>query len=472
MEYEIVIGLEIHIELATNTKLFCGCPNEFTTDVNKFCCPVCAGFPGANGSLNCGAIEKAVLAGLALNCEIQNDSRFDRKHYFYPDLSTAYQTTQFYRPICVKGSVPIIDGKQVRITQIHIEEDAGKLIHDPHIDQSYIDLNRSARCLIEIVSEPDMHSKEEVVSYINTLRDRVRYTGASECKMEEGTMRCDVNISVRKKGETKLGVRSEIKNMASVSSVEKAIVAETKRHIAAIEAGEQLVQDTRGWNEEKGQTFAMREKAYATDYRYFPDPSLPYIHITEQELASFADKVPELPDFKRERYPVDYGLNEEDTEILIGERKIAELFETTANTYKDYKKIANWLTVDLQNLLKEKDVSQVMINGQQLADLLNMVDSGTINTTTGKNIFADIVFSGEDPKLVVEQKGLAQISDDGEIREMIVKVISENPNVVADFKGGKDKALTFFVGQIMKATKGKSNPKIVNEILKEELSKV
>lgn len=471
MEYEIVMGLEVHIELATQTKLFCGCANHFESEPNVFCCPKCAGLPGAAGVLNQKAIELGAKAGLATNCTIQNHSTFERKHYFYPDLAGAYQTTQFFRPICVNGSLTLKSGKAIRINRIHIEEDAGKLIHDPHIDASYVDYNRSSRCLIEIVSEPDFRSSEEVLDYLETLRNRIIYAGVSSCRMEEGIMRADINISVREKGAKTFGVRTEIKNMASFRSIERAIASEAKRHIRCIESGEKLIQQTRGWNEETGQTFAMREKEYAIDYRYFPDPELPEVILTDEQLERYRSEIPEFPDEKRVRYPKEYGLSAYDTEILIGEKKIAELFEGTAKLYPQYKTIANWMITDLQNVLKEHGVDEINLSPAHFAALLEMVEKGTVNGTTGKAIFVKILLSDEDPKAVVEKEGLAQISDEGAIRRLIVEAIANNPNVVADFKNGKQKAFTFFVGQVMKATKGKSNPKVINEILKEELSK-
>lgn len=471
MEYEVVMGLEVHVELGTKTKLFCSCPNTFTTEANTFCCPKCAGLPGAVGTLNEKAIELAAKAGMSLNCTIQNHSTFDRKHYFYPDLASAYQTTQFNRPICVDGRVDLSDGSSIGIKQIHIEEDAGKLVHDPYIDASYVDYNRSSRCLIEIVSQPDFRNKEQVLEYLDILRSRLIYAEVSPCKMEEGIMRCDINLSVRPMGQKELGVRTEIKNMASFRSIERAIESETKRHIKCIENGEKLIQETRGWNDETGLTFAMREKEYAVDYRYFPDPELPEIIISDEMMDKFKADIPEFPEDKKVRYPKDYGLSDYDTEIIIGERKIAELFENTAKLYSNYKALANWIITDLQSLLKEKSVEDVKLSPENFAALLKMVDDNIINTSTGKTIFARIIFSGENPKDVVDKEGLGQISDDSAIRELIVKAIADNPNVVADYKGGKEKALTFFVGQIMKATKGKSNPKVVNEILKEELAK-
>ncbi len=472
MEYEVVMGLEVHVELGTNTKLFCSCPNKFSTEPNVYCCPKCAGLPGSEGSLNAKAVELAVKAGYSLNCEIQNDSTFDRKHYFYPDLAGAFQTTQFNRPVCVNGKVSVLDGKEIRIKQIHIEEDAGKLVHDPSIDASYVDYNRSSRCLIEIVSQPDFRKKEEVLDYLDLVRSRLIYAGVSSCKMEEGIMRCDINISVRKMGDTELGVRTEIKNMASFKSIERAIISETKRHIKCLETGEKLIQQTRGWDDEKDATFSMREKEYAVDYRYFPDPELPFVHIEESDLVKYKGEIPEFPREKMERYPKEYGLSEYDTSILISERKLAELFEETAKLNKGYKNIANWIIGDLQSLLKDMSIEDIKLTPQSFAAILKMVDDNVVNTTTGKSIFAKVVATGEDPQKIVEKEGLAQINDDSAIREMIVDVITKNPNVVEDYKGGKEKALTFFVGQIMKATKGKSNPKIVNDILKEELAKM
>lgn len=472
MEFEVVMGLEVHVELGTKTKLFCSCPNTFGVEPNVFCCPKCAGLPGAVGALNEHAIELGAKAGMALNCTIQNYSTFDRKHYFYPDLAGAYQTTQFNRPICVDGHVALSDGSTIGIKQIHIEEDAGKLVHDPYIDASYVDYNRSSRCLIEIVSNPDFSNKQQVIEYLEILKSRLIYTGVSSCKMEEGIMRCDINISVREKGTKELGVRSEIKNMASFRSIERAIESEAKRHIKCIETGEKLIQQTRGWNDETGQTFAMREKEYAVDYRYFPDPELPEIVISDEMMEKYKNGLPEFPEAKKIRYPKDYGLSDYDTEIIVSEKKIAQLFENTAKLYSNYKNLANWVISDLQSILKDHSIDEIQISPEYFAHLLKMVDDGAINTSTGKSIFARIVISAEDPKAVVEAEGLGQISDDSAIRDMIVKVITDNPNVVTDYKNGKEKALTFFVGQIMKATKGKSNPKIVNEILREELAKV
>lgn len=475
MKFETVIGLEVHVELATNTKIFCGCKNEFGGEPNTHCCPVCTGMPGVLPVLNEKVVEYAAKAGLALNCKITNFSKMDRKGYYYPDLPKAYQISQFDLPICLGGYVDYtVDGEQKRVnlTRIHMEEDAGKLLHEAGAGTA-VDYNRCGVPLIEIVTEPDLRSAKEAKEFLETLKSIIQYTGVSDCKMQEGSLRCDVNISVREEGTAEFGTRTEMKNLNSFSAVFNAIEAESARQIAEILDGGTIVQETRRFDDVKGKSYAMRGKEEAHDYRYFPDPDLVPVVLTDEQIDAFRQSLPELPAAKKKRYVEELGLPEYDANVLTVERSIAEFFEQSIGFYNEPKKTSNFIMTDLLRLLKEEGIAAEdnPVKPKQLAATLKMIDDGKINITVGKAVFEDVFKTGEDPEKIVEKKGLAQINDTDAILEMIKDIIANNPKPVADYKGGNKKALTFFVGQVMKSTKGKANPKTVNQILKEELDK-
>lgn len=474
MNYETVIGLEVHVELATNTKIFCSCENKFGGEPNTHCCPVCTGMPGVLPVLNEKVVEFAAKAGLATNCTIANFSKMDRKGYYYPDLPKAYQISQFDLPICKEGYVDIKVGdkeKRIRITRIHMEEDAGKLLHEACAGTA-VDYNRCGVPLVEIVTEPDIRSAEEAKVFLETLKSMIQYTGVSDCKMQEGSLRCDVNISVRKQGQEEFGTRTEMKNLNSFSAVYKSIEAESARQIAVLMDGGVIHQETRRFDDVKGKSYAMRGKEEAHDYRYFPDPDLVPVTLTDEQIEEYRKSLPEMPTAKKQRYVSELGLPEYDAGILTVERSIAEFFEASLAEYNEPKKTSNFIMTDLLRLLKEDNIAPEdnPVKPKQLAQTLKLIDDGKINVTVGKTVFEEVFRTGEDPAAIVDKKGLAQINNTDEIRDMIKDIIANNPGPVADFKGGKKKALTFFVGQVMKATKGKANPKAVNEIALEELN--
>lgn len=474
MNYETVIGLEVHVELATNTKIFCSCENKFGGEPNTHCCPVCTGMPGVLPVLNEKVVEFAAKAGLATNCTIANFSKMDRKGYYYPDLPKAYQISQFDLPICKEGYVDIKVGdkeKRIRITRIHMEEDAGKLLHEACAGTA-VDYNRCGVPLVEIVTEPDIRSAEEAKVFLETLKSMIQYTGVSDCKMQEGSLRCDVNISVREQGQEEFGTRTEMKNLNSFSAVYKSIEAESARQIAVLMDGGVIHQETRRFDDVKGKSYAMRGKEEAHDYRYFPDPDLVPVTLTDEQIEEYRKSLPEMPDSKKKRYVSELGLPEYDAGILTSERSIAEFFEASLAEYNEPKKTSNFIMTDLLRLLKEDNFAPEdnPVKPKQLAQTLKLIDDGKINVTVGKTVFEEVFRTGEDPAAIVDKKGLAQINNTDEIRDMIKDIIANNPGPVADFKGGKKKALTFFVGQVMKATKGKANPKAVNEIALEELN--
>ena len=475
MKYETVIGLEVHVELATATKIFCGCENKFGGEPNTHCCPVCTGMPGVLPVLNEKVVEYAVKAGLAMNCKIANFSKMDRKGYYYPDLPKAYQISQYDLPICKDGYVDIEAGGQtrrVRITRIHMEEDAGKLLHDVGAGTA-VDYNRCGVPLIEIVTEPDLRSAEEARVFLETLRSIMKYTGVSDCKMQEGSLRCDVNISVREAGSDKLGTRTEMKNLNSFSAVYRAIEAESARQIAELEEGNPIVQETRRFDDVKGKSYPMRDKEEAHDYRYFPDPDLVPITLTDERIEEIRASLPELPNAKKRRYVEELGLSEYDAGVLTAEKGIADFFEACLAEYNEPKKVCNLIMSDVLRLLNESGIEPdaVPVKPAQLAETLKLIDSGQVNTTVGKMVFEESFRTGENPADIVKRKGLAQISDTDQLRALLRNIIEANPGPVADYKGGKQKALTFFVGQVMKATKGQANPQIVNALAKEELDK-
>ena len=472
--YETVIGLEVHVELATKTKIFCGCSTSFGGDPNTHTCPVCTGMPGSLPVLNKKVVDHAIAVGLAANCEINRSCRFDRKNYFYPDNPQDYQISQLYEPICQNGHVDIdVDGKRksIRIHEIHMEEDAGKLIHDEAENMSLVDYNRAGVPLIEIVSEPDMRSAEEVIAYLQKLRTIIRYLGASDCKLQEGSMRADVNLSVREAGTEKLGTRTEMKNLNSFKAIVRAISNERQRQIDIIEAGGRVIQETRRWDDTKEESFSMRSKEDAQDYRYFPDPDLPGIFISREWIDEIKASEPEFKDEKKRRYVSQYGIPEEDADIITDSKHMADIFEETARLCGQPKKAANWLMVDTIRILKElsKEPEDITFAPENLAKLIKLTEAGTINSSVAKEVFEKVFADNIDPEKYVKENGLAQENDESALREAVQKVIDDNPKSVADYRGGKEKAIGFLVGQTMKAMQGKANPGIVTGLLKELL---
>ena len=474
-EYETVIGLEVHVELATKTKIFCGCSTAFGGAPNTHTCPVCTGMPGSLPVLNKKVVEYAAAVGLATNCNITKDCKFDRKNYFYPDNPQNYQISQLYLPICRDGHVDIEleDGtvKPVRIHEIHMEEDAGKLVHDDWSGESLVDFNRSGVPLIEIVSEPDMRSAKEVIAYLEKLRLIIQYLGASDCKLQEGSMRADVNLSVREVGTAEFGTRTETKNLNSFSAIERAIEAEKNRQIDLIESGEKVVQETRRWNDDKEYSYAMRSKEDAQDYRYFPDPDLVPIHISDEWLEEIRSRQPEFKTEKMKRYKEEFGIPDYDIEILTDSKKLADIFEQTTAICNNPKKVSNWLMVETMRIIKEKsmDVSDISFSPANLAALIKLTDDGSINSSVAKEVFEKIFDEDIDPVKYVEENGLKQVNDEGALKKTVEDVIAANPQSVEDYRSGKEKAIGFLVGQTMKAMKGKANPTMVNDMLKELL---
>ena len=473
-EYETVIGLEVHVELATKTKIFCGCSTAFGGAPNTHTCPVCTGMPGSLPVLNKQVVEYAMAVGLATNCAITQNCKFDRKNYFYPDNPQNYQISQLYYPICRNGHVDIeVDGvkKSIGIHEIHMEEDAGKLIHDEWEDCSLVDFNRSGVPLIEIVSEPDMRSAEEVIAYLEKLRMTIQYLGASDCKMQEGSMRADVNISVREVGAAEFGTRTEMKNLNSFKSIARAIEGERNRQIELIEDGKKVVQETRRWDDAKESSYAMRSKEDAQDYRYFPEPDLVPIVISDEWIARVKSQQPEFREEKKARYQEEFGLPEYDADIITGTKHLADIFEEATKICGKPKKVSNWIMGETMRLLKEKemDPEDITFAPENLAKIVNLADAGTINNTAAKEVFEAVFNDNVDPDVYVEEHKMKQVNDEDALREAIEKVIAENPQSVDDYHNGKEKAIGFLVGQTMKAMKGKANPAMVNQILKELL---
>ncbi len=473
-QYETVIGLEVHVELATKTKIFCACSTAFGGAPNTHTCPVCTGMPGSLPVLNRQVVEYAMAVGLATNCEITRNNKFDRKNYFYPDNPQNYQISQLYYPICRNGHVDIeVDGvkKSVGIHEIHMEEDAGKLIHDDWDDCSLVDFNRSGVPLIEIVSEPDMRSAQEVVAYLEKLRMTIQYLGASDCKMQEGSMRADVNLSVREVGAAEFGTRTEMKNLNSFKAIARAIENERERQIDLIESGEKVVQETRRWDDTKAYSYPMRSKEDAQDYRYFPEPDLVPIVIDDEWLARVKAAQPEFREEKKARYMAEFELPEYDADILTGSKRLADIFEEATRLCGKPKKVSNWLMVETMRILKEKEMEpeDITFAPENLAKLINLVEAGTINGSSAKEVFEVIFTDNVDPDKYVEEKGMKQVSDEGALRAVVEQVIASNPQSVEDYRNGKEKALGFLVGQTMKEMKGKANPALVNQLLKELL---
>ena len=472
--YETVIGLEVHVELATKTKIFCSCSTEFGGAPNTHTCPVCTGMPGSLPVLNKQVVEYAMAVGLATNCSITQYCKFDRKNYFYPDNPQNYQISQLYLPICRNGGVEIetAAGKKViGIHEIHMEEDAGKLVHDEWEDVSIVDYNRSGVPLIEIVSEPDMRSADEVIAYLEKLRETIQYLGASDCKLNEGSMRADVNISVREVGARKFGTRTEMKNLNSFKAIAQAIEGERERQIELIEMGRSVVQETRRWDDNKESSHAMRSKEDAQDYRYFPEPDLVPIVISDEWIDEVRKKQPEFRSEKLIRYKKEYDIPEYDAQIITASKHMADIFEATTELCKKPKKVSNWLMVETMRLLKENemDAQDLKFSPKNLAELIELTEAGTINSTVAKEVFEEIFYHDVDPKQYVEEKGLKTVNDEGALRTTIEQIIADNPQSVADYHNGKEKAIGYLVGQTMKAMKGKADPAMVNQILKELL---
>lgn len=473
-QYETVIGLEVHVELATKTKIFCGCSTEFGGAPNTHTCPVCTGMPGSLPVLNKQVLEYAMAVGLAANCTITRYCKFDRKNYFYPDNPQNYQISQLYLPICRDGHVDIETSagtKAVRIHEIHMEEDAGKLVHDDWEDCSLVDFNRSGVPLIEIVSEPDMRSAEEVIAYLEKLRMIIQYLGASDCKLNEGSMRADVNLSVREAGSSEFGTRTEMKNLNSFKAISRAIEAERARQIELLEEGKAVIQETRRWDDNKEYSYAMRSKEDAQDYRYFPDPDLVPVQISDEWIQAVKARQPELQDEKAARYQEEYGIPEYDINIITASKKMADLFEAATAICHNAKKVSNWLMVETMRLLKEHnmDPEDLTFTPENLAALVRLTDENAINSTVAKEVFEKMFTEHIDVDRFVEDNGLKTVSDEGALRETVERVLAENPQSVSDYQAGKTKAIGYLVGQTMKAMKGKADPGIVNKILKEML---
>lgn len=475
MKYEAVIGLEVHAQMLTGTKIFCGCSTEFGSEPNTQTCPVCIGMPGVLPVLNRKALEFAVKTGLATKCKISRYSRFARKNYFYPDLPKGYQISQYELPICERGYIEIVvDGniREIGITRIHMEEDAGKNIHEGAGIYSFVDLNRAGVPLMEIVSEPDIRNPQDAVEYMKKLRAILRYLGVCDGNMEQGSLRCDANVSMRPFGQKELGVKAEIKNINSFKFVEKALEYEIRRQIKVLEAGGTILQETRLWDSMRGVTEPMRGKEEAHDYRYFPEPDLVPITVEQKWIDEILSSLPELPDIKRERFISAYGLPGHDADLLVSEKSIADWFEEAVKFGGQPKIVANWMKVELMRLLNEqnKSIEECFLKPDHLVEMLKLIDDGTISGKIAKVVFEDMYKTGRDAVSIVKERGLVQISDSDEIEKAVDDVIAGSPNEVERFRAGEEKLLGFFVGRIMKATKGKANPQMVNELLKKKLS--
>ncbi len=477
-DYEVVIGLEVHAELSTKTKIFCSCPTEFGGEPNTHCCPICMAMPGTLPVLNEKVVEYAVKAGLATNCEISRDSKNDRKNYFYPDLPKSYQISQFDKPLCEKGYVEIEDKdgqkKKIRLTRIHIEEDAGKLNHDEFGGGSLVDLNRAGVPLIEIVSEPDISSSDEAEKYLRKLKSILEYIEVSDCKMQEGSFRADVNVSIRKKGDKKLGTRTEMKNMNSFRSIVRGIEYEIDRQIDVLEAGGKIEQETLRWDDVSGRTFSMRDKEDAQDYRYFPEPDLVAIRLSDEYIEKIKNTLPELPESRKQRYLEKYNLTEREANLITASKYLSNLFEETVGKTNNPKAVCNWILSDISRILNEKEMepNEIPFSADNLAELIKLIEKGTISSAIAKKVLEELFENPKEPSKIIEEKGWIQISDEGAIKEIVLKILEENPQSVQDYKGGKDKAIGFLVGQAMKQTKGKANPQMLNKMFVDEINKM
>ena len=479
IEYETVIGLEVHVQLDTNTKIFCGCSTDYDgADANTHVCPICLGHPGVLPKLNEKVVRYAVKAGLALDCKINNFSKFDRKNYFYPDNPKAYQISQFDDPYCEHGHIDIKlssgEEKRIGVTRIHMEEDAGKLVHSDFADESYVNLNRAGMPLCEIVSEPDMRTSEEAYEYLNKLRTLIKYSGVSNVSMELGSLRCDANVSVRPKGQKEFGTRTETKNLNSFKAVAKAIDYEVERQIALIEDGGTVVQETRLWDDNKGATKTMRSKEEAHDYRYFPEPDLVPIIITDEEIEKLRAEMPEFPEAKIARFVKEYKIPEYDAEVLTVELSMANYFEDVVKFCGNGKAASNLIMMEVIRVLNDKkiDIEDFSIKAENLAKIIKLIDNDTISKSAAKKLFNIMVEDSREPEEIVKAEGMVQITDTGAMEELVDGILAANPQSIQDFKDGKKKAMGFLTGQCMKASKGQGNPKIINKILIEKLNSI
>ena len=477
-DYELVVGLEVHAELSTKTKIFCSCPTAFGAEPNTQTCPICMAMPGTLPVLNEKVVEYAVKSGLATDCEIARDSKNDRKNYFYPDLPKSYQISQFDKPLCEHGKIEIETSqgeKTIGITRIHIEEDAGKLNHNEFGGGSLVDLNRAGVPLIEIVSEPDLRSSSEVEAYMRKLKSILEYIEVSDCKMQEGSLRADVNVSIRPKGSDKFGTRTEMKNMNSFRSIVRAIEYEVDRQVDVIDNGGTITQETLRWDDVSGKTFPMRDKEDAQDYRYFPDPDLVAIRLSDEYIENIKNNLPELPESRKERYLNEYGLTEKEANLLTASKYLSNMFEKASEICGNRKAVCNWLLSDVSRILNEKELEadQIPFTAESLAELVSFIDKGTISSAIAKKVLEEMFDNGEKmPSKIIEEKGWIQISDEGAIKEVVLKILEANPGSVADYKAGKQKAIGFLVGQAMKETKGKANPQMLNKMFAEEINKM
>ncbi|KKO55258.1 Asp-tRNA(Asn)/Glu-tRNA(Gln) amidotransferase subunit GatB [Paenibacillus sp. DMB20] len=474
-KYETVIGLEVHVELHTNSKIFCGCSTEFGAPPNTHTCPICLGHPGVLPVLNRQAVEYAMKAAMALNCTIGDISKFDRKNYFYPDSPKAYQISQYDQPIGLNGWIDIeVDGKTKRIgiTRLHLEEDAGKLTHVDGGYASLVDFNRVGTPLVEIVSEPEISSPEEAKAYLEKMRAIMQYCEVSDVKMEEGSLRCDANISLRPWGQKEFGTKAELKNMNSFRGVQRGLEYEEYRQAEILDEGGVIVQETRRWDEAQGKTLSMRGKEEAHDYRYFPDPDLVKVHISEEWKEAVRATIPELPDARKARYTAEYGLPDYDAGVITSSKALADFFEDSLKYTQDAKSVSNWIMGELMGYLNANnlELSHVKITGQGLGEMIGLIEKGTISTKIAKTVFKAMLETGKLPQAIVEEQGLVQISDEGAIKAIVEQVVAANPQSVEDYKAGKQKAIGFLVGQVMKESKGKANPALVNKLLTDVLN--
>ncbi|MCE7792549.1 Asp-tRNA(Asn)/Glu-tRNA(Gln) amidotransferase subunit GatB [Salipaludibacillus sp. CUR1] len=474
MSFETVIGLEVHVELKTNSKIFCGCSTEFGAPPNTHTCPVCLGHPGVLPVLNKQAVDFAMKASMALNCDINRLTKFDRKNYFYPDNPKAYQISQFDKPVGENGWIEIeVNGekKKIGITRLHLEEDAGKLTHAEGEGYSLVDYNRVGTPLVEIVSEPDIRSPEEAYAYLEKLKAIMQYTEVSDCKMEEGSLRCDANVSLRPKGQKEFGTKTELKNLNSFTHVQKGLEYEEKRQEKDLLNGVKILQETRRWDDAGKKTILMRVKEGSDDYRYFPEPDLENLYINDEWIERVRESIPELPDARQKRYIKKLGLPEYDAKVLTQQKAMSDFFEEGLEFDGPPKQLSNWLMGEVSAYLNQngKEITDVPLTPDALVKMIQLIEKGTISSKIAKKVFKELIEKGGDPEKIVKDKGLVQISDEGEIREMVVKTLDENPQSVDDYKNGKDKAIGFLVGQIMKASKGKANPQVVNKLLVEEI---
>ncbi|MBM4286907.1 MAG: Asp-tRNA(Asn)/Glu-tRNA(Gln) amidotransferase subunit GatB [Deltaproteobacteria bacterium] len=470
MEYEVVIGLEVHAQLLTHSKIFCGCSTRFGSPANTQTCPVCLGMPGVLPVLNKKVVEFGLKMALATHCQIAPHSRFARKNYFYPDLPKGYQISQYELPLAEHGWVEIeVNGaaKRVGLTRIHMEEDAGKLIHDEHLPVSYVDFNRTGVPLLEIVSEPDLRTPEEAAAYLKVIRNILLYLEICDGNMEEGSLRCDANISLRPVGTTAFGTKTELKNMNSFRHVQRALEYEIRRQRSVLESGDDVSQETRLWDANQGKTYSMRGKEEAHDYRYFPDPDLVPLVIASEWIEALRASLPELPDAKKTRFVHQYDLPEYDAGVLTGEKALADYFEACVRDFPQPKKVSNWIMSELMRELKKEELGMeaCLVTPQALARLLALVEEGAISGKIAKNVFLDMISTGKDPADIVREKGLSQISDAGSLESLAREILAANPKEVSDYRAGKTKVMGFFVGEIMKQTKGQANPKLVNQLL-------